>query len=369
MKVRLFHRLKMTKKIKVAVLYGGQSTEHEVSVHSAQTVCQALQQADKYEVIPVFINREGFWFLQQSCGPASAADIAVTPVISREGSLFVPSAKEFIRPDVYFPVLHGSNGEDGTIQGLFEILNVPYVGCGVLASAMAMDKEVAKVAAWKRGVPVLPYKKLSRGVPYDKAALEHWAEQTGFPMFVKPVRLGSSVGVTKVKTAAALHEAILFAFRFDTDVLVEKGVEAPREIFCGLLGDGASVRSSLCGELKTLQSEFFDYQAKYITAGGCETRVPADLPEKMQEDMRQYSETIFKALRGSGLARADFLVGQDGKIWFSEINTMPGMSSTSLYPQLFEASGVPYAQVLDELIDLAFAVQEQKHSLSLERAG
>ena len=359
----------MTEKIKVAVLYGGKSTEHEVSVHSAQTVCEMLGQSPKYEVIPVFISREGFWFLQRACGPASAADVPVTPVISHQGSLFVPAEKRFIRPDVFFPVLHGTNGEDGTMQGLLESLNAAYVGCGVLASAMAMDKEVAKVAAWKRGVPVLAYKKLSRGVPYDKTVLESWAAQTGFPLFVKPVRLGSSVGVTKVKSAASLHEAIAFAFRFDSDVLVEKGVENPREIFCGLLGEGEKVRSSLCGELKTLKSEFFDYQAKYITQGGCETRVPADLPEKTQADIRQYSEMIFKTLRGSGLARADFLVGQDGKVWFSEINTMPGMSLTSLYPQLFEASGVPYAQVLDELIALAFAVQEQKHSLSLERAG
>ncbi len=359
----------MTEKVKVAVLYGGKSTEHEVSVHSAQTVCRVLQESGKYEVIPVFINREGMWFLQKACGPAAATDEALTPVISHHGSLWVFATKQFIRPQVYFPVLHGTNGEDGTMQGLLEALNVPYVGCGVLASAMAMDKEVSKVAAWKRGVPVLPYKKLSRGVPYDKSALEHWAHQTGLPLFVKPVRLGSSVGVTKVKSVSALHEAIAFAFRFDNDVLVEKGVENPREIFCGLLGDGEQVRSSLCGELKTLKSEFFDYQAKYITAGGCETRVPADLPEKTQADIRQYSEVIFKALRGSGLARADFLVGQDGSVWFSEINTMPGMSETSLYPQLFEASGVPYPQVLDELIALAFDVQEQKHSLSLERVG
>ena len=359
----------MTEKLRIAVLYGGKSTEHEVSVHSAQTVCRVLEQNCGYTVIPIFVNREGYWFLQEQCGPATASDEPVTPVVSPRGTLYMPSRDLFMRPDVYFPVLHGTNGEDGTMQGLLESLDVPYVGCGVLSSAMAMDKEVAKIAAWKWAIPVLPYKKLSRGVPYDKAALEAWAAQTGFPVFVKPVRLGSSVGVTKVKSAAGLHQAVEFALRFDTDVLVEKGVENPREVFCGLLGEGEEVISSQCGELKTLPGEFFDYQAKYITVGGCETRVPADLPAQTLEQLRQYSEVVFKALRGSGLARVDFLVGQDGKAWFSEINTMPGMSQTSLYPQLFEASGVPYEEVLQRLIALARRNWEQRRSLSLERVG
>lgn len=359
----------MTEKLQVAVLYGGKSTEHEVSVHSAQTVCRMLEESGRYAVVPVFINREGYWFLQEKCGSAAPSDEAVTPVILPQGSLYVPARQAFLRPAVYFPVLHGTNGEDGTMQGLLEAMDVAYVGCGVLASAMAMDKEVAKVAAWKRGIPVLPYKKLSRGVPYDKAALEAWAEQTGFPVYVKPVRLGSSVGVTKVKSAASLHQAVDFALRFDTDVLVEKGVENPREVFCGLLGEGEEVVSSQCGELKSLAGEFFDYQAKYITTGGCETRVPAQLPEQTLAALRQYSETIFKALRGSGLARADYLVEPNGQVWFSEINTLPGMSDTSLYPQLFEASGVAYAEVLERLIALARRRWEERRSLSLERVG
>ena len=157
--------------------------------------------------------------------------------------------------------------------------------------------------------------------------------------------------------------------RFDTDALVEKGVEKPREVFCGLLGEGENLRSSLCGELKNPSGGFFDYQAKYITQGGCETSVPADLPPQTQQEIRRCSERIFKALRGSGLARADFLVGQDEKVWFSEINTIPGLSETSLYPQLFEASGVPYPQVLDELISLALQVHRRRATLAMERAG
>lgn len=359
----------MTKKICVAVLYGGKSTEHEVSVHSAQTVCRLLCKSGKYDILPIFIDKQGFWFLQQNCGSAAKSDRILTPVILHEGNLFLTRENSFLRAEVFFPVLHGTNGEDGTVQGLLETMDAPYVGCGVPASAMSMDKEVSKAAARSAGVPVLPYIKVSRGVPYDKAALENWAAQAGYPVFVKPVRLGSSVGVTKVKTAARLHEAVEFALRFDEDALVEKGVENPREVFCALLGEGKTVRSSLCGELKTPSGEFFDYQAKYITAGGCETRVPAALPAQTQEDIRRYSEIIFKTLHGSGLARADFLIGQDGQVWFSEINTIPGLSETSLYPQLFEASGLPYAQVLDELIALALRVHERRRSLSLEREG
>lgn len=359
----------MTEKTSVAVLYGGRSTEHEVSVHSAQTVCRLLRQSGKYDVTEIFIDRRGYWFLQKQCGPLSPDDRPVTPVISSKGSLLLPEEGVFLKPEIYFPVLHGTNGEDGTMQGLLETLDVPYVGCGVTASAMAMDKEVAKVAAWKKGIPVLPYKKISRGESYDKASLENWAVQTGYPLFVKPVRLGSSVGVTKVKSVSQLHRAIEFALRFDTDALIEQGVESPREVFCALLGEGTTLRSSLCGELKTPCGEFFDYQAKYITEGGCETRVPADLPPQMQQEIRQYSEVIFKALRCSGLARVDFLIGKDGKLWFSEINTIPGLSETSLYPQLFEASGLSYSQVLDELISLARHTWKSRRSLSVERAG
>jgi len=349
----------------IAVLYGGKSTEHEVSVHSAATVCRILQK--KYTIIPILIDKDGQWFLQQNCCEKTTQDIPVTPVITAQGSLFVPSKNEYLRPDVFFPVLHGVNGEDGTVQGLLECLNIAYVGCTVLASAMAMDKEISKIAAIQAGVPTLPYQKLSRGVPYDKKALEKWTLSVGYPVFVKPVRLGSSVGVTKVKSAEQLQEAIAFAFRFDTDILVEKGIENPQEIFCGLLGDGVEVHSSECGELKSLTSEFFDYQAKYITVGGCETRVPAVLPQTTREKIRRDSEAIFRMLRGSGLARADFLVDQQGKAWFSEINTIPGMSETSLYPQLFEASGLPYEQVLEKLLDIACCVHKRKQDLSTER--
>lgn len=355
--------------IRVAVLYGGQSTEHEVSVHSAGTVCQTLQASGKYQIYPIFIDKEGFWFLQQACSEKTPYDVALTPVIAPQGCLYIPSKNEFLQPDIFFPVLHGTNGEDGTVQGLLECLRVPYVGCGVLASAMGMDKEISKLAAMHVGVPTLPYQRLSAEVPYDKIALENWVEKIGYPVFVKPVRLGSSVGVSKVKTVAQLHQAITSAFKFDTDVLVEKGLENPREVFCGLFGEGVQVHSSECGELKSLASEFFDYQAKYITVGGCETKVPAVLPEQTRSEIRRGSELIFQMMRGSGLARVDFLVDQDGKAWFSEINTIPGMSQTSLYPQLFEATGLEYPAILEGLIEQAFKTFSQKKQLSREHVA
>ncbi len=349
----------------VAILYGGKSTEHEVSVHSAATVCRVLQQ--KYQIFPILIDKDGQWFLQTSCSEKTPQDVSITPVISTQGTLFIPSTQQYLQPEVFFPVLHGSNGEDGTIQGLLESLSVPYIGCGVLASAMGMDKEISKLVAIQAGVPTLPYKKLSYDQTINWEELETWAGQQGYPVFVKPVRLGSSVGVTKVKTAEQLRPAVKEAFRFDTDILVEKGIESPQEVFCALLGEGTSVRSSECGELKSVAGEFFDYQAKYITVGGCETRVPAVLPEKTRAEIRRGSEAIFQVLRGSGLARADFLVDKDGTAWFSEINTLPGMSQTSLYPQLFEASGLAYENALDELLRLALQVYKRKNSLLLER--
>lgn len=355
--------------LQVVVLYGGKSTEHEVSIHSAQTVCELLSgRPDKYHVHCVFIDKQsGRWFLQQACGPRSAQDKPITPVLADGVTLQALDGSWQLKADVFFPVLHGTNCEDGTMQGFLETLNVPYVGCGVLASAMGMDKEVSKLVAREAGVPVLPYQIVSKGQPYDEAALERWVQVQGLPVFVKPVRLGSSVGVRKVKHLGQLHDAIKFALEFDTDVMIEKGIDNAREIFCALYGEGADVQASACGELKQLCGEFFDYNAKYIVAGGCETNVPAVLPEKTALQIRKDSAIIFRALRAGGLARADFLMDRSGAFYFSEINTLPGMSHTSLFPQLFEASGYKYEDILAGLIDQARAVFARKQALSLNR--
>lgn len=354
--------------LKVVVLYGGKSTEHEVSVHSAQTVCRILaDKKDKYQIYPVFISKEGRWFLQESCGPQTPGDKPITPVLRADATFAALDGSFCVAADAVFPVLHGTNCEDGTMQGFLETLNVPYVGCGVLASAMGMDKEISKLVAREAGAPVLPCRVVSKFRPYDKAGLERWVLEQGLPVFVKPVRLGSSVGVRKVKELGELHRAIDFALEFDTDVMIEKGVDRAREIFCAIYGDENNLKSSACGELRTVAGEFFDYNAKYIVAGGCETKVPADIPADVAAHMRQDSENIFRALRGSGLARVDFLMDKDGKYYFSEINTLPGMSETSLFPQLFEACGEDYGLILERLIDLAREVHARKAALSLSR--
>ncbi len=355
-------------RLNVAVLYGGKSTEHEVSVHSAQTVCRILQsQPEKYQIYPVFIDKQGLWFLQQECGFKTARDTAVSPVLRPDANVAALDGSLAFKADVFFPVLHGTNCEDGTMQGLLETLGAAYVGCGVLASAMGMDKEISKLLAAQAGVEVLPYVTVSRGEAYDKSALEDWVKDAGLPVFVKPVRLGSSIGVRKVKNIEELHEAVSFALQFDSDVMIEKGVDHAREIFCALYGEGESVKSSLCGELRSLAGEFFDYDAKYIVAGGCETKVPAEIDMDAQNCMRADAETIFRALRASGLARVDFLMDGEGRYYFSEINTLPGMSDTSLFPQLFEASGESYARILDGLIALALDVRARKNALSVNR--
>lgn len=353
--------------IKVAVLYGGKSTEHEVSVHSAQTVCRVLAaQTEKYIVYPIFITKEGFWYLQKSCGFLTPQDKPITPVIALDAHFKALDGSFSLKIDVVFPVVHGTNCEDGTLQGFLDTLNVPYVGCGVFASAAGMDKEVSKLLAAKAGINVLPYRVISRG-GYDKENLEQWVRKIGLPVFVKPVRLGSSVGITKVKTLDQLHKAVDFALQFDTDAMVEKGIDYAREIFCGVFGDGENVLTSGCGELRQLAGEFFDYNAKYLVQGGCETKVPADIPVQTAEQMRQDTQIIFKALHGSGLARVDFLMDAQGHFFFSEINTIPGMSETSLFPQLFEASGQPYPSILDRLITLAQTAHAQKEKRSLSR--
>lgn len=354
--------------LNVLVLYGGVSTEHEVSVHSAQTVCQILTaQPEKYTVYPVFINKQGHWFLQKKCGPQTPQDCAVTPVLCAGKTLQALEGDFSLKADVVFPVLHGTNCEDGTMQGFLETLNVPYVGCGVLASAMGMDKEISKQIAQRAGVPVVPYQKISAFVLYDKKALEQWGEQQGYPLFVKPVRLGSSVGVRKVHAPQELHEAISFALQFDTDVLVEKGIDHAREVFCGVFGEGKNLKVSACGELSQSAGEFFDYNAKYVVSGGCNMHIPANLPPQTAEKMCQDTAAVFTALQGSGLSRADFLVDVDGRYYFSEINTLPGMSHTSLWPQLFEACGESYPQLLDGLIQLALQVYKRKHALTSSR--
>jgi len=350
-------------KLKIAVLYGGKSTEHEVSVHSAGTVCEILEK--KYDVTKIFINKQGQWFLQKICSFYKDGDIKASPAVSEKGQIL--TEKGYIKVDAFFPVLHGAMGEDGTMQGLFEILNTPYIGCGVLTSALGMDKELCKILAAANGVPMVPYIKLQSYGKYDIKNVKKSAKDLGYPLFVKPMSLGSSVGVSKVDNEGGLEGAINEAFKYERDILIEKAVISPREVFCGVIGGAGEVYTSLCGELVDIKSEFFDYKAKYQIPHGCDIKAPAALPETLQEEMRSSAKKVFEILRGCGLARVDFLLGKDGKYYFSEINTIPGLSLTSLFPELWQATGRKYEDVLDYLIELALKRHKDNAELSLER--
>ena len=352
------------KKLCIGILYGGKSTEHEVSVHSASYVCDVLSK--KYDIVKIFISREGKWYIQQICGPQHKEDIPVTPVIGKDYTLLAQNGKTF-KTDIFFPVLHGAMGEDGTMQGFFEIAGVPYVGCNVLTSAIGMDKELCKILATIYGVSTVPYIKLEKAQSYDWDKIENSVKGFGLPLFVKPLSLGSSIGVTKVDDLKDLKQAVNNAFKFEGTVLIEKGIDKAREIFCAVTGSGNDIQTSLCGELKVMNSAFFDYTAKYEDPHGCDIQAPALLPKEVQENMRRDSAVIFKALRGSGLARIDFLLGTDGKYYFSEINTLPGLSATSLFPQLWQATGKKYEDILDFLLQTAFDRKKMNDSFSVER--
>lgn len=352
------------KDITIGVIYGGKSAEHEVSVHSAAYVCDILEQ--KYKIIKIFISREGKWFLQEKCGPFRQGDMEISPVIGKDYNLYALDGRTY-KADVFFPVLHGAMGEDGTMQGLFEIMGVPYVGCGVLTSALGMDKELCKLLASFYGVKIAPYIKLEKDANYDLPSLQAAVGGLGYPVFVKPVSLGSSVGVTRVNGPEELKPAIDKAFKYQGSILVEKGIDKAREVFCAVVGSGKNIHTSLCGELKVLNSAFFDYKAKYEDPHGCDIKAPADIPQQTQDEMRKASDLVFKVLRGCGLARMDFLLGTDGQFYFSEINTLPGMSATSLFPQLWQASGKRYEDVLDSLIKSAFDRKRENESYSIER--
>ena len=338
------------KNLTIAVLYGGKSTEHEVSVHSATDVCNELKK--KYKILPIFITKTGKWFLQKACGFKTKTDIEITPLLS--SGLIDKNGKKY-KVDLFFPVLHGSFGEDGCIQGLFETMGAKYVGCEVLASAAAMNKELSKQIAMTANIPVLPWFALDKRDKLNKKDILARAKKLGYPIFVKPTSLGSSIGISKVNKEKELLPAIQNAFNFEDHILVEQGLDNAREVFCGVLEVKPNIfKSSACGELIKSESEFFDYETKYHNPHGCDMEIPSKLPKALQEKMQKYSEIFFAALGGKGLSRIDFLISQDGKkVYFSEINTIPGLSQASLFPNLFKAFGLTYREQLDILINTA----------------
>jgi D-alanine-D-alanine ligase len=365
------------RKLRVAVLFGGRSAEHEISLLSARFVVEALDRAH-FEPVLIGIDKSGRWLLQEEAlllGAArdprlarlnqSAPDVALLahPGQSGEASLTVGGAAQ-APIDVVFPVLHGPLGEDGCVQGLLELSGVPYVGSGVLGSAIGMDKDVMKRLLHQAELPIVPHETVRR-IAWERAREGVLAicERLTLPLFVKPANLGSSVGVTKVKTRSALAAAIDEAFTFDTKVVVEQGVEGAREIECAVLGDEEPA-VSLPGEIVVDHPDgFYSYAAKYIDESGATTRVPADLNQTEVNAVQLLALRTFRALEGSGLARIDFFMGSDREIYVNEINTLPGFTAISMYPKLWEASGVPAKELVARLIEIAIQRGERRRKL------
>lgn len=334
--------------MKILLIYGGKSAEHEISVISAYNILQEIYY-ETYTIQPIYITRTGKWL--------AGSEITSADQIQSDQDLIVSSDQEELdfnslkdEEAIVFPVLHGPNGEDGTVQGLFEVLDLPYVGCGVLASSTGMDKIVSKALFEHAGIPQLPYKAVLENVwKYDPdAEVKRIEAELTYPMYVKPANLGSSVGISEVKDQDDLYQAINLAFEYDHRVVVEKGVSA-REIEVSVLGN-EDVNTSVPGELvKSMQ--FYDYEAKYETKE-VELSIPADLDQDVVAKLKQYATNAFLAIDGSGLARADFFVTQDNEIFINEVNTFPGFTTISMYPKLWEATGLSYRDLIEELIQL-----------------
>ena len=369
-------------KLRVGVLYGGRSGEHEISIASAAAVIANLDR-QQYDVLPIAIDRSGRWSVPDA-PPASAS--AAEAIAGAHGAaadrgpgvLIVPwPSRPAIRPeaaddpapglpvdvDVIFPVLHGPLGEDGTVQGLLELANLPYVGAGVAASAVGMDKALTKKVLQASGLPTVDGDTIQDAEwrTGREAALDRIADTIGFPAFVKPANLGSSVGISKVRSRCELAAGVAHALEFDRKVLVERAVPAAREIECSVLGNEAP-EVSVPGEIVP-SGEFYDYAAKYLDA---ESRllIPAPLPEATAGHVRDLAAQAFRAIDCSGMARVDFLLdGEQGEIRVNEINTIPGFTTISMYPKLWAASGLAYPRLLDRLIALALDRHRAKQHL------
>jgi D-alanine-D-alanine ligase len=343
---------------RVAVVFGGRSAEHEVSVTSARSVLAALD-PERYDVLTVGIDRDGRWHAVAAL-PSVVVDEGPTVALSREpgDAAIVTDDGRRMEIDVVFPLLHGPFGEDGTIQGLLELAGIPYVGAGVLASAVGMEKAVQKTLFEAAGLAVVPHQVVhERDWERDRTGVLERAADLGLPVFTKPAALGSSIGITKVKRAADLPEALEDALAHSGKALIERSMEGARELECAVLGNDEPV-ASVPGEIVP-DAEWYDYRAKYVEEG---TRldVPARLPAAIAEEVRRMAVVAFQAIDGAGMARVDFFYREPDELVLNEINTIPGFTPISMYPKLWEASGLPYDELISRLIELAIERHERE---------
>jgi D-alanine-D-alanine ligase len=370
------------KKLRVGVIYGGRSGEHEVSLASAASVFQNLDPA-RYEAVAIRIDKDGRWMLPAEPPKVMKAADVIKGALGEEGhaglqphrggreaypmaypgGATLMSGSTGVNLDVVFPVLHGPYGEDGTVQGLLELANVPYVGAGVLASAVGMDKAAMKLVFAAKGLPICDYEVvLKRDWHRDEhAVLQQIVARLGFPLFVKPANLGSSVGISKAKHAAELRTAIALAAQFDRKIVVEAAVPKAREIEVAVLGND-DPEASVPGEIIP-SGEFYDYEAKYVSDDS-RTVIPAPLDDARAAEVRALAIAAFKAIDGAGMARVDFLLAGDSQVlYLNEVNTIPGFTTISMYAKMWDASGLPYAKLIDRLIALAIERHAEKQLL------
>jgi D-alanine-D-alanine ligase len=360
---------------RVAVLFGGRSAEHEISCISARSVIDALDPGS-IEVVPIGISRDGRWH-RLSGPPALPTETGMMPEVTdgsgaevelaaESGSRELVAADGSREPiDVVFPVLHGPFGEDGAIQGLFELADVPYVGAGVLGSAIGMDKDVQKRLFLQAGLPVGPFETVhEKGWEDDPESVEASAEALGYPVFTKPATLGSSVGVSRVHDAAELAAGLAEAFRYARFAIVERAAEGAREIECAVLGNDEPV-ASVAGEIVPEGHDFYDYEAKYLDEHGARLLIPAALEPEMLEEVQRLAVAAFRTTRCSGMARVDFFLMGEDELWVNELNTIPGFTSISMYPKLWEASGLDYGDLVQRLLDLAI----ERHDAERKSTG
>ena len=370
----------MPKKLRVGVIFGGRSGEHEVSIRSARAIIESIDRK-KFDVVPIAITKEGKWLppsdsaqllpaavqpLLNSSATATTGDIALLGDPSHKGLISLKGNSQPLvaeKLDVVFPALHGTYGEDGTLQGLLEMADVPYVGCGVLASSCGMDKVTMKSLFVQAGLPICKYVWFLRSQWRNEQAkvIRTVTRQIGFPCFVKPANLGSSVGISRATDKASLIKAVDLAAEYDRKIIVEEEVVA-REIECAVLGNDEP-KASLPGEYVVYDeaARFLDYTEKYASTGNVSFVVPAPLSKTMTTRIQKMAIEAFQSVDGAGLARVDFFLPRDGgELIINELNTMPGLTEVSGYPKMWQASGLPFAQLLETLIDLAFERHRDK---------
>ncbi|HLV10123.1 MAG TPA: D-alanine--D-alanine ligase [Halanaerobiales bacterium] len=361
-------------KTTVGIIFGGKSAEHEVSLQSAKNVIDAIDR-DKYEVVLIGMDKKGRWYLNKesqfllnSTNPEliqlnkSNEELALIPGEENRQFLNVSKQEALNQIDVVFPILHGPYGEDGTVQGMLKLANIPFVGAGVLGSAIGMDKDVMKRLLRDAGIAIADFLVIMRHEIND-IKFRTVKEKLGIPLFIKPANLGSSVGISKANTEEEFYQAINLAFEYDNKIIVEEAIEG-REIECSVLGNQKPI-ASVPGEI-IANDDFYSYQAKYIDENGAILEIPAKIPEDIKKQIRDIAIKTFKVLCCEGMARIDLFLKEDDTVVVNEINTIPGFTKISMYPKLWELSGIPYQELINKLIELAIQRFEREQKLKTE---